>query len=145
MSLADLYVADITAEEVEAGFVVAQVGHPGGLPVTVPAVVYCCADPSHRLIKTRGRDGIVFQLQAFGRPPSGARPVGWYAERYWPGGYGVGWVLDRLREHLGRPRYRALIDLHVPLIDDDPSVGSVPAAAGTALANTSPAPVVLPR
>lgn len=126
MSAPDLFVSDLTAEEAAAGFAVCPVGHPDGPPATVPAAVHTWGDPSHRLVKTRGRDGIVFQLQAFGRPPAGARPLGWYAERFWPGRYGPGWVLDRLREHLGRPRYRALIDLCVPPADADPPAPAAP-------------------
>jgi hypothetical protein len=116
MSAPDLYLSDLTPEEADAGFRVRPVEHPDGLPATVPAAVHTWGDPSHRLVKTRGRDGVVFQLQAFGRRRAGAGtgPVGWYAERYWPGRYGTAWVLDRLREYLGQPRYAALIDLHVP-------------------------------
>lgn len=120
MSPPDLYLSDLTPEEAALGFSVGRVDHPDGPPATVPAVVHVWGDPSHRLVKTRGRDGVVYQLQAFGRRPAGA--VGWYAERYWPGRYGPAWVLDRLREHLGRPRYRALIDLHVPPADGNPPV-----------------------
>ena len=122
MSTPDLYLSDLTAEEADLGFVLDRVDHPDGPPATVPAVVYAWGDPSHRLVKTRGRDGVVYQLQAFGRRPGGAGRPGWYAERYWPGRYGVARVLDHLREHLGRPRYRALIDLHVPPDDDNPPV-----------------------
>jgi hypothetical protein len=129
MSVPDLYLADLTPEEAAAGFVVRPVGHPHGLPTLVPAVTRACGDPSHRLVKTRGRDGVVYQLQAFGRPPSGGRPADWYAERYWPGRYGILWVLDRLREHLGRPRYTPLIDLHVPPDDSQPAVAASPVIA----------------
>lgn len=118
LSTPDLYVSDLTPEEAAVGFTLGRVGHPDGPPATVPAVVHAWGDPSHRVVKTRGRDGIVYQLQAFGRRPAG--PPGWFAERFWPGRYGVAWVLDRLREHLGRPRYRALIDLHVPPADGAP-------------------------
>jgi hypothetical protein len=114
MSAPDLYIAEITPDEATAGFAVQPIEHPDGPPAGVPVAVHGWGDPAHRLIKTRGRDGVVFQLQAFGRRRSGAGPVGWFAERYWPGRYGIGWVLDRLREHVGRPGYRALIDLHVP-------------------------------
>jgi hypothetical protein len=116
VSAPDLFLSDLTPDEAAAGFSVCPVGNPDVGPPTVPAVVHTWGDPSHRLVKTRGRDGAVFQLQAFGRPRAGAGtgPVGWYAERYWPARYGPAWVLDRLREHLGRPAYRALIDLRVP-------------------------------
>ena len=127
MSTPDLYLSDLTAEESDLGFAVGEVDHPDGPPATVPAVVHAWGDPSHRVVKTRGRDGSVYQLQAFGRRPAPAGPLGWYAERYWPGRYGVAWVLDRLREHLGWPRYRALIDLHVPPAGADPAVSAVSA------------------
>jgi hypothetical protein len=126
VSVPDLFVSDLTPEEAAAGFTVGRVGHPDGPPATLPAVVLAWGDPSHRLVKTRHRDGIVFQLQAFGRGRAGAGtgPVGWFAERFWPGRYGPDWVLDRLREHLSLPRYRALIDVHVPPAAEDlPAVG----------------------
>ena len=118
--------SDLTPEEAAAGFAIGRVGHPDGPPATVPAVVLTWGDPSHRLVKTRHRDAIVFQLQAFGRgrAGAGAGPVGWFAERFWPGRYGPDWVLERLREHLGRPRYRPLIDLHVPPVGEDPPAAS---------------------
>lgn len=122
MSAPLVFDSDLTPEEAAAGFVVRPVGHPDGLPTTVPAAVYTWGDPSHRLVKTRGRDGVVFQLQAFGRRRAAAGSPGWFAERYWPGRYGPGWVLDRLREHLGRPRYAALIDLDVPPAEAAPVV-----------------------
>jgi hypothetical protein len=115
MSAPDLFLSDLTPDEAAAGFAVRRVDHPDGPPATVPAAVHTWGDPSHRLVKTRGRGGeVVFQLQAFGRRRTGAGPVGWHPERYWPGRYGPAWVLERLREHLDRPRYAALIDLHVP-------------------------------
>jgi hypothetical protein len=133
MSTPIVFVPDLTAEEAAAGFAVGQVDHPDGPPALVPAVTRSWGDPSHRLVKTRGRDGgIVFQLQAFGRRPDGARPVAWHAERFWPGCYGPAWVLDRLREYVGRASYRPLIDLHVPPADGAPPVPAaslVPAGA----------------
>lgn len=123
MSTPTVFLADLTPDERAAGFTVAQVGHPGGLSVTVPAVTHRWGDQSHRLVKTRGRAGdVVFQLQAFGRRPGGAGALGWHAERFWPGGYGPGRVLDRLREHVGRAGYRPLIELHIAPTDDDPVV-----------------------
>src|SRR5207248_3807326 len=124
----------LTPEEGAAGFAVRPVGHPDGPPATVPAAVYAWGDPSHRLVKTRGRDGVVFQLQAFGRRRAGSAAVGWHAERYWPGRYGTAWVVDRLREHLGRPGYRPLIDLQVP-----PTEAAVPALAALAVPAAPPA------
>ena len=44
--------------------------------------------------------------------------LGWLPERYWPGSYGPGWVIEQLREHVGRPGYQALIELHVPAGDE---------------------------
>jgi hypothetical protein len=133
VSVTDLFVAELTPEEAAAGFEVRQVGHPDGRPATVPAAVHPCGDPSHRLVKTLGRDGaVVFQLQAFGRR-TGAGPLDWYAERFWPGRYGPGWVLDRLQEHMGRPRYRALIDLHVPPVNPESSAPAVPSELAAAV------------
>jgi hypothetical protein len=132
VSVPDLFVSDLTPEEAAAGFAVRPVGHPDGPPATVPAVVFTWGDPSHRLVKTRGWDGAVFQLQAFGRRRAGKGdgPVGWYAERYWPARYGLDWVLDRLREYVGRPGYRALIDLSVPTGEADwPAPATLVAAA----------------
>jgi hypothetical protein len=86
------------------------------------------------VVKTRGRDGVVFQLQAFGRHPRGPVAAGWYAERYWPARYGPAWVLARLREYLGRPSYRPLIPLAVP-----PAVAVAVAAAPVAEAPAPPA------
>jgi hypothetical protein len=128
MSTPIMFVPDLTAEEAAAGFDVGQVEHPDGSPALVPAVTRSWGDPSHRLVKTRGRDGtVVFQLQAFGRRHRGAGPAGWHAERYWPGCYGPAWVLDRLREYVGRAGYRPLIDLHVP-----PATGDAAVPAGAA-------------
>src|SRR5262249_31003964 len=118
----------MTPEEAAAGFEVRQVDHPDGPPATVPAAVHACADPSHRLVETRGGDGeVASQLQAFGGGRADFGPLDWFAERYWPGRYGPVWVLDRLREHLDRPRYQALIDLHRPPAEPDQPVpaGSV--------------------
>ena len=81
-----------------------------------------------------GRDGrTVFQLQAFGRPRSGVGPPGWFAERYWPAIYGPAWVIDRLREHVGRPGYEALIELHEATGDEEwhPPAGSATDATGS--------------
>lgn len=128
MSVPQLFISDLTPEEAAAGFEVRQVRHPDGLPATVTVAVLTWGDASHRLVKTRGRDGIVFQLQAFGRRRARVGPDGWYAERYWPSQYGLGWVLDRLREHLGRTRYAALIELHVPPAEE--AVSGPPAPAG---------------
>jgi hypothetical protein len=129
MSTPIVFVPDLTAEEAAAGFAVGQVDHPDGPPALVPAVTRSWGDPSHRLVKTRGRDGgIVFQLQAYGRRPDGARPLAWHAERFWPGCYGPAWVLDRLREHFGRPGYRPLIDIHVPPAEGDPANPAGPPA-----------------
>ena len=115
MTPPDQFPSELTLDEAAAGFAVLSVEHPDGPPATVPAVVHTWGDPSHRLVKTRGRDGrIVFQLQAFGRARRAAGPPRWTAERYWPGGYGTAWVLDRLREHVGRPGYAALVELDVP-------------------------------
>jgi hypothetical protein len=116
MSLLDVFEAELTPEEAEAGFAVGPVNRPDGVPGTIPAAIHTWGDPSHRLVKTRGRYGPVFQLQAFGRRRTGTPAGGanWLAERYWPARYGLAWVLDRLREHLGRPQYRPLIDLDVP-------------------------------
>jgi hypothetical protein len=125
MSAPGLYVSEVTAEEEAAGFAVRPVEHPEGLPDAVPAAVHTWGDPSHRLVKTRGRDGqVVFQLQAFGRR-AGAESAGWAAERYWPGRYGPAWVLDRLREHLGRPSYAPLMELSAP-----PAQADEPTLAG---------------
>ena len=44
-------------------------------------------------------------------------PAEWHAERFWPACYGPAWVLDRLREYVGRAGYRPLIDLDVPPAD----------------------------
>lgn len=127
MSAPAVFVSDLTPDEAAAGFVVCRVGHPDGPPATVPVAVYHWGDPAHRLVKMRGRDGhVAFQLQAFGRTRFGAGPLGWFAERYWPARYGTGWVLDRLREHVGRPGYRALIELHVPPGDGDEPDGPDP-------------------
>jgi hypothetical protein len=118
MSVLGLYLSDVTPDEAAAGFGVCAVAHPDGASAAVPAVVYTWGDPSHRLVKTSGRDGqVIFQLQAFGRR-KGDGPPGWFAERFWPGQYGPTWVLVRLREHIGRPEYAALIELHIPLGDD---------------------------
>ena len=128
MSAPIVFVPDLTAEEAAAGFAVGQVEHPDGPPALVPAVTRSWGDPSHRLVKTRGRNGgIVFQLQAFGRQ-GGTRPLAWHAERYWPGCYGPVWVLDRLREYLGRVNYRPLIDLQVPPADGGRAVLAGPPA-----------------
>jgi hypothetical protein len=116
MSAPDLYVTDLSPEEAAAGFVVIPVG-ASDQPT---AAVYAWGDPSHRLVKTRGRDGIVFQLQAFGLHPRAAGAADWHAERHWPGQYGPGWVLERLREHLGRRGYRPLVELQVPADDAAP-------------------------
>jgi hypothetical protein len=110
----DVYLAELTSDEAVIGFTVHSIAHPAGLPVTISAVAYIWGDPSHRLIKTRGRDGIVYQLQAFGRRSTGNGTLDWFVERYWPGCYGPRWVLDRLLEHIGRPGYRPLIELHIP-------------------------------
>ena len=72
MSVPNLFVADLTHDESAAGFAVRPVGDPDRPPATIPAAIYAWGDPSHRLVKTRGREGIVFQLQAFGRRPSAA-------------------------------------------------------------------------
>jgi hypothetical protein len=120
VSVPDLYVADLTPDEAAAGFAVRPIGHPDGPPATAPAVVYTWGDPSHRLVKTCRREGIVFQLQAFGLRLAGAGPAGWFAERYWPGQYGLAWMLDRLREYMGRPGYRPLIDVRIPPADAIP-------------------------
>jgi hypothetical protein len=129
MSTPTLYVADLSSEEAVAGFAVQLVGHPEGLPGKVPAVIYTWGDRSHRLVKTSGRVGIVFQLQAFGRHPLGRSGPGWHAERYWPGLYGTAWVIDRLREHLGRPGYRPLFELVDPPDDTaEPAVIGSPVA-----------------
>ena len=72
MSVQDVFVSDLTAEEAAAGFAVCPVEHPDGSAAVVPAVTHTWGDPSHRLVKTRGRDGAVFQLQAFGRRRAGA-------------------------------------------------------------------------
>ena len=138
MSTPDLFVSEITPDEIAAGFAVYHVDNPEGPAPgrrpTVPAVVYSWDDPSHRLIKTRGRNGqIVFQLQAFGRSRARAGPLGWFAERFWPGQYGPIWVIDRLREYIDRLEYQALIDLHVPTRDEErppPPEGSGVAASG---------------
>lgn len=127
MGVPHVFVSDLTPEEAAAGFVVRPVGHPDGLPTTVSAAVHAWGDPSHRLVKMRCRDGIVFQLQAFGRRRAAVGPPGWYPERYWPSRYGPGWVLDRLQEHLGRPRYTALIELQVPPADETLAGPLVPA------------------
>jgi hypothetical protein len=110
MSAPDLYVTDLTPEEAAAGFAVCSVGRPD----SPTAAIYTWGDPCHRLVKTRGRDGVIFQLQAFGLHPRAGGQAGWHAERHWPALYGPGWVLDRLREHLGRRGYRPLIELQVP-------------------------------
>jgi hypothetical protein len=127
MSTITLFLADLTPEEKAVGFDVARVSHPDGVPASVLAVTHRWGDQSHRLVKTRGRDGgVVFQLQAFGRRLGGAGALGWHAERFWPGGYGPGWVLDRLREHVGRAGYRPLIELHIEPADDDPTAPPTP-------------------
>ena len=59
--------------------------------------------------------------------------MAWFAERFWPGCYGAAWVIDRLREYIGRPEYQALIDLHVPSRDAD-----WPAPAGPGVAASGP-------
>lgn len=118
MSTPTVFLPDLTADEAAAGFDVGHVEHPDGPAALVPAVTRRWGDPSHRLVKTRGRDGtVVFQLQAFGRRAGGAGPAGWHAERFWPGCYGPVWVLDRLREYVGRASYRPLITLDVPPAD----------------------------
>src|SRR5262245_57942537 len=124
MSTPDLFVSEITPDEIAAGFAVGHVASPGppapGRRPTVPAVVHSWGDPSHRLIKTRGRNGqVVFQLQAFGRSRARAGPLAWFAERFWPGQYGPVWVIDRLREYIDRADYQALIDLHVPSQEEE--------------------------
>jgi hypothetical protein len=124
MSTPDLFVSEIAPDEIAAGFTVCHVANPEppapGRQPTVPAVVHSWGDPSHRLIKTHGRNGlVVFQLQAFGRSRARAGPLAWFAERYWPGHYGPVWVIDRLREHIDRAEYQALIDLHVPSQDEE--------------------------
>jgi hypothetical protein len=136
VSVQDVFVSDLTLEESAAGFAVCPVEHPDGSAATVPAVLHAWGDPCHRLVKTRGRDGAVFQLQAFGRRRAGAGngPLGWYAERYWPARYGTAWVLDRLREYLGRPRYRPVIDLHLPPTDTVPPTAPVPPPAAVPVA-----------
>jgi hypothetical protein len=132
MSTTDRFVSELTPEEKAVGFDVAQVGHPDGLSVTIPAVTHRWGDQSHRLVKTRGRDGgVVFQLQAFGRRPGGIGPLGWHAERFWPGCYGPGWVLDRLWEHVGRAGYRPLIELHAAPAENDPAVPAGPVVVVT--------------
>lgn len=131
LNASPLYLADLTPEEAAAGFAVRPVAHPDGGPAVVPAAVLVWADPSHRVVKTSGRDGPVFQLQAFGRHPRGPAAPAWYAERYWPARYGIAWVLDRLWEYLGRPGYRPLIPLVVPPAGSPPAAapdGLVPAA-----------------
>jgi hypothetical protein len=119
MTALDMFVSEVTSDEVAAGFSSCEVrlpdGHLRGGGETALLVVHSWGDPSHRLVKMQARDGrIVFQLQAFGRPRSGIGPVGWFPERHWPGHYGAGWVIDRLREHVTRAEYQALIELHVP-------------------------------
>ena len=119
MSAPNLYVAEITPDEILAGFSVRKLLNPDGPQAAVLSVTHTWGDPSHRLVKTRGRDGrIIFQLQAFGRPRSRVGPPEWYAERHWPERYGPAWVIDRLREHVNRPNYKALIDLHIPSGDE---------------------------
>jgi len=138
MSTPDLYISEITSDEIAAGFAVCPVDNPEppapGRRPTVPAVVYAWGDTSHRLIKTRGRNGqLVFQLQAFGRSRARAGPLGWFAERFWPAQYGPAWVIDRLREYIGQAQYQPLIDLHVPSPEEDsppPPVGSGVTASG---------------
>lgn len=115
-----VYESEITPEEAAVGFAVEPVETPDGPTPTVPVAALSWGDPSHRLLKTRGRDNeIVFQLQAFGRPRKGPGAVCWRAERFWPGRYGIGWVLARLHEYVDHPQYQALFEL------------AVPAAAGT--------------
>jgi len=128
MSAPDLYVADVSPEEAAAGFAVCRLGSAGGQA----AAVYAWGDPSHRLVKTRGRDGIIFQLQAFGRHPRVGGLADWYAERHWPGGYGPAWALARLREHLGRRGYRPLIELQVPAEDRAVSIVAAPVVVAPA-------------
>jgi hypothetical protein len=136
MSAPDLFISEITPDEIAAGFSVREVANPDvpapGRRPTVLAVVQTWGDPSHRLVKTCGRNGrVVFQLQAFGRSRAHAGPVGWFAERFWPGCYGPAWVIDRLREYIGRAEYQALIDLHVPSGDEHPPLPEGPGATAT--------------
>jgi hypothetical protein len=115
VNVQDVYLADLTSDEAVVGFTVQSVAlRPDGPPVFVSVVAYIWGDPSHRLIKTCFREGIVYQLQAYGRRLSGNGGPEWLAERFWPGRYGPRWVLERLQEHLGRSGYRPLIELHVP-------------------------------
>jgi hypothetical protein len=138
-----MFVSEVTADEVAAGFSVRKVRPPNGqLPeagATALSVIHTWGDPSHRLVKMQGRDGrTVFQLQAFGRPRSGVGPLGWFPERYWPASYGPAWVVDRLREHVGRRGYQALIELHVPTSEENCPTLSDPGADGSEVADDSP-------
>jgi hypothetical protein len=123
----DKFATEVTADEAAAGFSVCTVRDSDGM--TSLSVIHSWGDPSHRLVKMHGREGrTAFQLQAFGRPRSGVGPPGWFAERYWPAIYGPTWVIDRLREHVGRPGYEALIELHEPAQDEG---WHAPAGSGT--------------
>src|SRR5262245_53561033 len=129
----DQFATDATDDEVAAGFSVRTDQEPDGRtsggPATGISVMHSWGDPCHRLVKMHGRDGrTIFQLQAFGRPRSGVGPLRWFAERYWPAIYGPAWVIDRLREHVGRPGYEALIELHEPASDE---IWPAPAGSGT--------------
>jgi len=124
MTALDMIVSEVTPDEIAAGFSIREVRHPDGHSpggrATALSVVHTWGDPSHRLIKMLARDGrTVFQLQAFGRPRSGLGPFGWFPARYWPARYGPAWVIEQLREHVGRPGYQALIELHVPTGDEN--------------------------
>jgi hypothetical protein len=124
-----MFVSEVTADEVAAGFSVCKVRPPNGhLPeegATALSVVHTWGDPSHRLVKMKGRDGrTVFQLQAFGRPRLAVGPPTWFPERYWPASYGPAWVINQLREHVGRPGYQALIELHIPTREENGADGT---------------------
>ena len=124
MTALDMFVSEVTSDEVAAGFSVREVWHPDrhlpGGRATALSVAHTWGDSSHRLVKKNGRDGrTISQLQPFGRHRSGVGPVGWFPERYWPARYGPAWVIDRLRDHLGRAEYQALIELHVPTDDEN--------------------------
>jgi|GEM_PF-5845714 len=124
-----MFVSEVTADEVAAGFSVRKIRPPNGqLPEvgqTALSVIHTWGDPSHRLVKMQGRDGrTVFQLQAFGRPRLGVGPLTWFPERYWPASYGPAWVIDQLREHVGRPGYQALIELHIPTREENGADGT---------------------